>query len=87
MPELRDLSHFVRQLDHGAAAMDLAVEGIRCAGCMTTIENGLTRHAGVIGARVNLALKRVTVEWNETATSPEAVLDRLTSLGLQASQR
>jgi P-type Cu2+ transporter len=84
MAELRDLSHFVRHLDNGGAAMDLAVEGIRCAGCMTTIENGLARHAGVIGARVNLALKRVTVEWNEAATGPEAVLDRLHALGFKA---
>ncbi len=84
MAELRDLSHFVRRLNNGAAAMDLAVEGIRCAGCMSAIENGLSRHVGVIGARVNLALKRVTVEWNAAETSPEAVLDQLSALGFKA---
>ncbi len=84
MAELRDLSLFVTHGANGAASMDLAVEGIRCAGCMATIEKGLAREAGVIGARVNLALKRVTVEWRDGATRPEAVVDRLTALGFKA---
>ncbi len=36
------------------------------------------------GARVNLASKRVTVEWRDGALAPEAILDRLSSLGYPA---
>ena len=47
--------------------MDLVVEGVHCGACISTIEKGLGREAGVRGARVNLASKRVTVEWNDGA--------------------
>jgi Cu2+-exporting ATPase len=80
----RDLSIFVRHPAPGRAALDLAVDGIRCAGCMGTIEKGLAREQGVISARVNLASKRVTVEWREGEASPEAVIDRLRALGFKA---
>ena len=36
------------------------------------------------GARVNLASKRVTVEWNEGALEPPAILERLEALGYPA---
>jgi len=80
----RDLSVFVRHRDGGVASMELAVDGIRCAGCMQAIESGLGREPAIIGARVNLALKRVSVEWRETLLRPEAVVDKLASLGFKA---
>ena len=61
----QDLSVFVRHRDGGIASMELAVDGIRCAGCMHAIESGLGREPAILGARVNLALKRVSVEWRE----------------------
>ena len=36
------------------------------------------------GARVNLASKRVTVEWNDGALEPPVILDRLDALGYPA---
>ncbi len=80
----QDLSVFVRHAPGGVAGMELAVDGIRCAGCMHAIEDGLAREAGLLSARVNLALKRVTVEWCEGALRPEAVVDRLAALGFKA---
>ena len=41
MLDTRDLSHFVRPIDGGAARIDLAVDGITCAGCMAAIERGI----------------------------------------------
>jgi len=64
--------------------MDLVVEGVHCGACISTIEKGLGRENGVRGARVNLASKRVTVEWDEGALAPEAILDRLSGLGYPA---
>jgi Cu2+-exporting ATPase len=85
-PELsvRDLSMFVRHPGEGRAALDLAVDGIRCAGCMATIEKGLGKERGILSARVNLANKRVTVEWRDGEATPEAVIDRLSALGFKA---
>ena len=60
--EAQDLSHFVRHPADGVAAMDLVVNGVYCGACIVAIEKGLGRQAGVRGARVNLANKRVTVE-------------------------
>ncbi len=37
MSEARDLSHFLRW-DGGTARLELAVDGISCAGCMAKIE-------------------------------------------------
>jgi Cu2+-exporting ATPase len=82
--EAQDLSHFVRHPADGVAAMDLVVNGVYCGACIVTIEKGLGKQAGVRGARVNLANKRVTVEWNDGALDPPAILDRLKALGYPA---
>ncbi|KRE14426.1 nitrogen fixation protein FixI [Bosea sp. Root483D1] len=80
----QDLSVFVRHRDDGVASMELAVDGIRCAGCMQAIEGGLAREPAIVGARVNLVLKRVSVEWREALLRPEAVVERLAALGFKA---
>ena len=80
----QDLSVFVRHGAGGVAGMELAVEGMRCAGCMHAIENGLAADRDILGARVNLALKRVTVEWKDGVLRPEAVIERLAKLGFKA---
>jgi P-type Cu2+ transporter len=79
-----DLSLYVRRPIDGVAAMDLVVEGVHCGACIVAIESGLRKQAGVRGARVNLASKRVTVEWNEGALEPPAILERLEALGYPA---
>ncbi len=84
MAEAKDISHFVRRPADGVAAMDLVVDGVYCGACIATIEKGLRRQAGVRGARVNLASRRVTVEWNEGALDPPVILDRLEALGYPA---
>lgn len=84
MASSQDLSIFVRHGAGGVAGMELAVDGIHCAGCMHKIERGLSRQSGILNARVNLALKRVTVEWKEGALRPEAVIARLAALGFKA---
>ncbi len=80
----QDLSVFVSHRDGGIASMELAVDGIRCAGCMQAIEKGLGREPAILGARVNLALKRVSVEWREALLKPEAVVEKLGALGFKA---
>jgi Cu2+-exporting ATPase len=82
--DAQDLSHFVRRPAEGVAAMDLVVDGVYCGACIVTIEKGLAREAGVRSARVNLASRRVTVEWDEGALDPPVILERLEALGYPA---
>ena len=84
MNEAQDLSVFVRHPAEGVAAMDLVVEGVHCGACIVTIEKGLSGEQGVRGARVNLASKRVTVEWDDGKLKPDQILDKLDRLGYPA---
>jgi P-type Cu2+ transporter len=84
MAEARDFSHFVRHLDGGIARMELAVEGIRCGGCIHAIETGLAAIPQTTRARVNLTDRRVAVEWREGSVDPARFIDRLSELGYRA---
>src|SRR6266700_3957413 len=84
MTDARDLSHFVSHLDGGVARMELAVEGIRCGGCMRAIENGIAAIPETTHARVNLTDRRVAVEWREGSVDPVRFIDRLSELGYRA---
>ncbi|HML14341.1 MAG TPA: heavy metal translocating P-type ATPase [Xanthobacteraceae bacterium] len=83
MNDVRDLTHFLRW-DGGTARLELAVDGIHCAGCMRRIERGLADVPAVTRARVNLTDKRVAVEWAGGAPDPARVVDRLAELGFKA---
>jgi len=83
MLDTRDLSHFVRPIDGGAARIDLAVDGISCAGCMAAIERGIAALPQVTRARVNLTNRRLAVEWNGSL-DPARIIERLSDLGYRA---
>jgi P-type Cu2+ transporter len=78
-----DLSHFVRHGDGGAARIDLAVDGITCAGCMAAIERGVSALPQVKSARVNLTNRRLAVEWSGSL-DPARIIERLSDLGYRA---
>lgn len=83
MNDVRDLTHFLRWQD-GTARLELAVDGMHCAGCMAKIERGLAAVPAVTRARVNLTDKRVAVEWAAGAPDPARIVDRLAELGFKA---
>jgi P-type Cu2+ transporter len=83
MLDTRDLSHFVRRTDGGAARIDLAVDGITCAGCMAAIERGISALPQVTCARVNLTNRRLAVEWSGSL-DPARIVERLSDLGYRA---
>ncbi len=78
-----DLTGFLVPVAETTSRLDLAVEGIRCAGCMATIEREVGRLDGVVSARVNLTDKRLRLTVNDT-TAPARVLQRLEDLGFRA---
>jgi len=80
----RDFSHYVRALGSGLSHIDLAVEGVNCAGCMSKIERGLAALPDVTLARVNLSDRRVALEWKDGALDPARFIDRLAELGYKA---
>jgi P-type Cu2+ transporter len=84
MQAMRDFSHYVRDAGSGLSHIDLAVEGISCAGCMSKIERGLSAIPDVTLARVNLTDRRVALEWREGALDPAWFIDRLAELGYKA---
>lgn len=84
MQATRDFSHYVRHLESGLSHIDLAVEGISCAGCMSKIERGLSALPDVTLARVNLTDRRVALEWKDRALDPARFIDRLAELGYKA---
>lgn len=84
MHATRDFSHYVRNLDSGLSHIDLAVEGVSCAGCMSKIERGLSALPDVTLARVNLTDRRVALEWKQGALDPARFIDRLAELGYRA---
>jgi Cu2+-exporting ATPase len=84
MQATRDFSHYVKQLGQGVQHIDLAVEGVSCAGCMAKIERGLSAMPDVTLARVNLTDRRVALEWKQGALDPSSFIDRLAELGYKA---
>jgi len=84
MQATRDFSHYVRDAGSGLAHIDLAVEGVSCAGCMSKIERGLSAIPDVTLARVNLTDRRVALEWKQGALDPTRFIDRLAELGYKA---
>ena len=84
MQATRDFSHYVRHLGSGLSHIDLAVEGVSCASCMSKIERGLSALPDVTLARVNLTDRRVALEWKDGSLDPARFIDRLAELGYKA---
>jgi P-type Cu2+ transporter len=84
MQATRDFSHYVRDAGAGLQHIDLAVEGVSCAGCMSKIERGLSAIPDVTLARVNLTDRRVALEWKQGTVDPARFIDRLAELGYKA---
>jgi len=84
MQATRDFSHYVKDLGSGLSHMDLAVEGVSCAGCMSKIERGLSAIPDVTLARVNLTDRRIALEWKRGNLDPSRFIDRLAELGYKA---
>src|SRR6202140_4313342 len=84
MQATRDFSHYVRDAGPGLQHIDLAVEGVSCAGCMSKIERGLSAIPDVTLARVNLTDRRVALEWKQGTLDPTRFIDRLAEPGYKA---
>ena len=66
-------------LDDGGKGLDLLVPAMRCAGCIQSIENGLSRLRDVHHARANLTERKVSIVWN--GDEPFRIAEELERLG------
>ena len=60
-----------------------SVPGMRCAACISKLETGLPRTAGIVSARVNLTAKRVAIAHLPALTPPE-LQAAIAGLGFEA---
>ena len=70
----------------GPARADLVMPGLHCAGCIARVERCLTESPGVVSARVNLSLKRTTVEWDPAQTTLDDLIKTVEARGFEARQ-
>ena len=75
-----DLSRFV--YPHGvSSAIDIVIDGIRCASCVWLNEKVVGRLPGVRDVRVNYATGRARVVFDGGVTTPAAIFNRIGELG------
>jgi P-type Cu2+ transporter len=84
MAQMRDFSIFMRPRADGLAAMELAVEGVSCGGCIRRIETALKQVPGVAEARLNFTNRRLAVTWNPAKTGAGDLVETLERLGYGA---
>lgn len=74
-----------RYAGNGADAVQiiLSLPAIYCAACITGVERGLQRQPGVRSARVNLTLKRATIEADPNITAQD-LANYLNGIGYEA---
>ena len=84
MAQTVDLSSYVRHGPDGTAHMELAVEGVGCAGCIRKIEGGLKQLPGIVDARLNFTNRRLAVDWHDRALPADEVIEALSRIGYRA---
>lgn len=82
---VRDLRAFVREDQAGREAIELIVEGAKCAACIRKIEGGLLAIPGVAEARLNLSTGRLRVSWARGLLEPSRIGDAIAGLGYRAA--
>jgi len=65
----------------GSTTITLDVGGMKCAGCVQTVEKQLTNQPGVISAAVNLVTHKATVECEANTAASNALAEILTQAG------
>lgn len=64
----------------------LTVDGMHCSSCVGRVEEALKSVAGVVDARVNLALGQASVEFSSTETTAADLAETVSKAGYAASE-
>lgn len=65
----------------------LDIGGMKCAGCVKSVEKQLTQHKGIISANVNLITAVASIEYELGIVKPETLAEKLTNLGFPTQVR
>jgi len=74
------LARFVYPANEGSA-VDIIIDGIRCASCVWLNEKIIARLPGVLAVRVNYATGRARVMFDPTNVTPAAIFSRIAQIG------
>lgn len=80
-----DPAGYVRHHADGSDEVGLIVEDADCGACLVEIEDALRQINGVTRARVNLALRRLSVAWNPAQLTAADIAVALSRLGYRAT--
>lgn len=69
----------------GNATTTLRVDGMTCPSCKVAVRTALSKLDGVKDAKVDVANKRATVEYDPSKVTPQQLVDAVNRLGYQAS--
>ncbi|MCK4848244.1 MAG: heavy metal translocating P-type ATPase, partial [Candidatus Heimdallarchaeota archaeon] len=64
--------------------VDLRIEGMTCASCVSTIENSLKNNEGIVKFVVNLATERASIEFDPEITTISRIIDQINNVGYKA---
>ncbi|MEE9603803.1 MAG: HAD-IC family P-type ATPase, partial [Thermoguttaceae bacterium] len=65
--------------------VELLIEGMHCASCVSRVETALAAVSGVTRARVNLAIERASVDWEPSTDGPDNVFSTRLIAAVEAS--
>lgn len=68
-----------------AEHLELLVQNVHCAGCMSKIEGAVGKLPGVSGVRLNMSTRRLAVDFAPGLSKPETILETVTALGYPAT--
>jgi P-type Cu+ transporter len=68
---------------NGSSTIQLPVEGMTCASCVSRIERGLNKLEGVDEASVNLATEKATVTYDPAVLRPADLVGQVRELGYE----
>lgn len=66
---------------NGLIQVDLPVEGMTCASCVSTVEKGLSSVSGVKGAQVNFATEKATVTFDPSQLQASDLIQAIEAKG------
>jgi Cu+-exporting ATPase len=69
----------------GSKRSSLALYGMHCSSCASLIEKSLTKAPGVSSAHVNFAAEKATVQYDESKTNEQQLIEVVNKTGYKAS--
>ena len=85
---VKDLVKTVKQSGYavGTASIELPIQGMKCASCVTAIEKALLQKNGITKASVNLATEKARVEYIPSEISPGEIAKAIEGTGYKVIQ-